>query len=293
MVNDAMKDVLSIVVPAYNEELNLRQCINNLITVVSKEHGIPCEIIIVNDNSDDKTADVIRALSDAYPLIRSVTRDPPGGFGRAIRSGIEAVQGDVVVIYMADESDHPEDVVAYYNKLQEGYDCVYGSRFMRGSEVDKYPIVKLIVNRIVNRCIQLMFWTRFNDLTNAFKAYRMEVIDDCGPYHASHFNITLEMSLGALIRRYHIAQIPIRWSGRTWGSSNLRLAEMGRRYLSTVLTIFFQRYLIGDDVLAERLRHNRRYRNSLRHIERRVRRLEEQVERTSSTDESSHFTNPR
>ena len=101
---------------------------------------------------------------------------------------------------MADLSDSPEDVVAYYRKIREGYDCVFGSRFIKGSTVENYPSVKLVVNRIVNQCIRFMFWTRFNDLTNAFKAYRTAVIRDCGPYRACHFNLTLEMSLGALIR---------------------------------------------------------------------------------------------
>src|SRR5207247_1714409 len=122
-----------------------------------------------------------------------------------------------------------------------------------------YPKIKLFFNRIVNRCIQFMFLTKFNDLTNAFKAYRTEVIHDCGPYRSSHFNITIEMSLSALIRRYHIAQIPIRWYGRTWGSSNLKLREMGRRYLSTLLMMFFQRILVSDDLIAERLANNSRY----------------------------------
>jgi dolichol-phosphate mannosyltransferase len=176
---------------------------------------------------------------------------------------------------MADLSDAPEDLVAYYRKIQEGYDCVFGSRFIRGSRTENYPRLKLIVNRIVNRCIQFMFWTRFNDLTNAFKAYRTSVIRDCGPYRASHFNLTIEMSLGALIRKYHIAQIPISWSGRTWGSSNLRIAEMGRRYLSTLLMMFFQRYLISDDLLAERLSSNHASTVNTYSIESRLAHLEE------------------
>jgi dolichol-phosphate mannosyltransferase len=112
--------------------------------------------------------------------------------------------------------------------------------------------MKLLVNRIVNRGVQLLFRTRCNDLTNAFKAYRSSVIRTCGPYRASHFNITLEMSLSALIRRYRIVQVPIRWYGRAWGASKLRLREMGRRYLSTLLMIWIQRVFIHDDLLAER-----------------------------------------
>ena len=212
-----MSEKLSIVIPAYNEEKNIAKCLNELQATLREKYEIPYEIIVVNDNSTDDTEEIVRAEMAMDGAIRIVNRTPPGGFGRAIRSGMEAVKGDVVVVYMADLSDSPEDVVAYYRKISEGYDCVFGSRFIKGSEVQNYPPVKLFVNRIVNRGIQLMFWTRFNDLTNAFKAYRIAVIRDCGPYRACHFNLTLEMSLGALIRDYHIAQIPIRWYGRTWG----------------------------------------------------------------------------
>jgi dolichol-phosphate mannosyltransferase len=268
---------LSIVIPAYNEEKNIGKCIDEVRAVVRDQHHLPYEIVVVNDNSQDATEDVVRGYMKDDPNIRVVRRTPPGGFGRAIRSGMEAVTGDVAVIYMADLSDDPADVVAYYRKIAEGYDCVFGSRFVKGSKVVNYPRLKLIVNRIVNKCIQWMFWTSFNDLTNAFKAYRTSVIRDCGPYRASHFNITIEMSLSALIRRYHITQIPIRWYGRTWGSSNLRLGQMGRRYLSTLLMIFFQRILIADDLLAERLASNLNYQRGINDLATRLDTLEQRV----------------
>ena len=239
---------LSIIIPAHNEEANIGKCLCELQSAIRDKYAIPYEIICVDDNSSDGTATIIRSVMDEDPNVRLVSRRPPVGFGRAVRSGIERVSGSVVVIYMADLSDDPEDVVAYYRKIQEGYDCVFGSRFIRGSQVRQYPMLKLIVNRIVNRTVQLMFWTRCNDLTNAFKAYRATVIRDCGPFFACHFNITLEMSVGALMRRCRVAQIPISWHGRTWGSSKLRLREMGRRYLCTLLVLFFQRMLISDDL---------------------------------------------
>lgn len=265
---------LSIVIPAYNEEKNIGKCLDELARVVRDQHGIPYEVVVVNDNSRDGTEELVRARMQGDPAIRLVNRPPPGGFGRAVRAGIEHVCGEVVVIYMADSSDDPQDVVAYYRKINEGYDCVYGSRFIPGSKLEKYPPVKLIVNRIVNRLIQWMFWTKLNDLTNAFKAYRTSVIRDCGPYRASHFNVTLEMSLSALIRRYSIAQIPIRWYGRTWGSSKLKLREMGRKYLCTLLMLFFQRMLIGDDLLAERLANNHQDHTHLSDMEARLDQLE-------------------
>lgn len=270
-----MGEKLSIVIPAYNEENNIVMCLHELTATLRDKHRIPYEIIVVNDNSKDETERAVRAEMASDPSIRLVNRTPPGGFGRAVRSGMEAVRGDVVIVYMADASDSPEDVVAYYHKIREGYDCVFGSRFIKGSKVRKYPLVKLIVNRIVNKSIQLMFWTRFNDMTNAFKAYRTAVIRDCGPYRACHFNLTLEMSLGALIRDYQIAQIPISWSGRSWGSSNLRLGEMGRRYLSTLLMMLFQRHLIADDLIADRLASNLAYHHQLHDLEERIKNVEE------------------
>jgi dolichol-phosphate mannosyltransferase len=268
---------LSIVIPAYNEAENIGRCLAELRRVVGEEHRIPYEIIVVDDNSRDATAELVQEIMRDDPAVRLVRRRPPGGFGRAIRSGLAEVTGEVVVICMADQSDDPRDIVAYYEKISEGYDCVFGSRFVKGSRVEQYPPLKRIVNRVVNRCVQWMFWTQFNDMTNAFKAYRTSVIRECGPYQASHFNITLELSLGALIRRYNIAQIPIRWSGRQWGASNLKLREMGRRYLSTLMMMFFQRMLISDDLLAERLASGRAARDRQAELEQRLAGLERKV----------------
>ena len=260
---------LSIVIPAYNEERNLPRTVADLQATLRAE-GVPYEFVLVNDNSRDGTERVIGELMQADPCIRTVNRTPPGGFGRAIRSGLDAVTGDVVVIVMADSSDHPSDVVAYYRKICEGFDCVFGSRFIKGAKVVDYPRGKLIVNRIVNKLMQWMFRCPFNDLTNAFKAYRTEVVRECGPYLSCHFNITIEMSLQALIRKYNIAQIPISWTGRTWGSSNLKIREMGRRYLATLLRVYADKVLISDDILAERLAHRTRAENRVDRLESRM-----------------------
>jgi dolichol-phosphate mannosyltransferase len=271
--------LLSIVIPAYNEEQNISHCLAELRAVL-REQQIPYEAIVVNDNSTDGTQRVVTGEMELDPAVRLVNRIPPGGFGRAIRSGLDAVRGDIVIVYMADCSDDANDVVKYYRKIAyEGYDCVFGSRFIKGSKVEKYPRLKLAINRVVNHCIQWMFWTKFNDLTNAFKAYRTEVVNACGPYRASHFNLTLEMSLSALIRQYNIAEIPIGWYGRTWGCSNLRVSEMGRRYLSTLLMVFFQKVLVSDDVIADRLAADTRRRPDIDDLRGRLAALEAAVAR--------------
>ena len=264
----------SIVIPAYNEEKNLSKTVGDLQEILHREN-ISYEIILVDDNSTDGTRGIIEKFVQSDNNIVLVDRTPPGGFGRAVRSGIDVVSGDAVVICMADSSDDPEDVIAYYRKLEEGYDCVFGSRFIKGARLENYPKLKLVVNRVVNRCIQLLFWCKFNDLTNAFKAYRTEVLQTCGPYHGCHFNITIEMSLGALIRKYDIAQIPINWYGRTWGSSNLSLHVMGRRYLATLLKAFAEKLLITDDLIAEKLSQRSCHEGFNNEVEKRLTKLEQ------------------
>ncbi len=240
----------SVIVPAYNEAKNLPPTLGDLAKALRAE-GIPFELLVVNDNSRDETAAVVEGMRAGIPEIRLVHNTPPGGLGRAVRCGLRNFSGDVVAVVMADSSDAPEDVVACYRKIEEGYDAVFGSRFRAGSKVTQYPPVKLYVNRIVNKMMQLMFMTPFNDLTNAFKVYRRHVIEGISPLQAAHFNITIEMSLSCIIRRYRIAELPIRWYGRTWGQSNLKLREMGRRYLCTLLMIWFERMLVLDDIMLE------------------------------------------
>lgn len=242
---------LSIIIPAYNEEMNIVPTLEKLLKTLRSEK-IPFEIIVVNDNCRDNTPNLVDKIKEQEHEIKLVDRTPPRGFGRAIRSGLDQADGDIIIPVMADLSDDSHDVVRYYRKIEEGFDCVFGSRFSKSSIVTSYPKTKLIVNRIVNRLLQLLFFTQHNDLTNAFKAYRSNVIKAIMPLQACHFNITIEMSLSALIRKYRIASIPINWNGRTWGSSNLKLRVMGRRYLATLLKIWFERLLIMDDLMADK-----------------------------------------
>jgi dolichol-phosphate mannosyltransferase len=288
---DGIRPLLSVVIPAHNEEKHLAGTVDELAQALQEE-SIPFEVIIVNDNSTDATQSVAEALVDTCSRTRIVTRTRLGGFGRAVRAGLDVFRGDIVVIVMADQSDDPADVVRYYRKIQEGYDCVFGSRFRHGSKVVSYPRGKLIANRIVNKFIQLLFWTRFNDLTNAFKAYRREVVLGCGPFSSGHFNLTIEMSLSALIRRYHIAEIPINWYGRTWGATNLSILQMSRRYLSVLLKLLFDKILIGDDIFEERLAERSGAGDRLRQLEQRIDQLDGKVEELRDTAASGDKGTP-
>jgi dolichol-phosphate mannosyltransferase len=238
--------LFSIVIPARDEAKNLKVTVPELLTALGRA-GIDHEILVVNDGSADDTHDVLVELTARYPNVRFVENPPPNGFGLAVRAGLANFRGDAVAIVMADSSDAPADVVKYYAKLQEGYDCVFGSRFIAGSKLIDYPVHKLLLNRIANLFIKTLFQIRYNDVTNAFKCYRRTVIAGLEPLLAHHFNLTVELPLKAIIRGYSFAVIPISWTNRKSGVSKLKIREVGSRYLFIVLYCLIERLLSRGD----------------------------------------------
>ena len=250
MTDTPAQPLLSVCIPAHNEQENIGRSID-AIAAELKAAGVPYEFVIANDNSTDETGRVIKERMERGEPICMVERMPPGGFGRAIRSCFDHFRGDIVVVVMADLSDDPKDIVRYYHKINEGYDAVFGTRFVKGSVVKEYPRIKLIANRIGNKLIQLLFRTEHNDLTNAFKVYRADAIRSLMPLYASHFNLTIEISLGLLNRGFKIASMPINWYGRTWGSAKFKIRTLGRRYLATLMKAWAERRFIHDDLMTE------------------------------------------
>ena len=237
---------LSVVIPAHNEAEVIEPTLRGLIEQLGPE-GIEYEIVVVDDASSDGTGDIVRRLGEEAPQIRVVRNEAPNGFGFAVRKGLESFEGDAVVIVMADGSDDPRDVILYYRVLEAGYDCAFGSRFMPGAAVHDYPRIKLFMNRIVNAGIRMLFRHGYNDTTNAFKAYRREVIENLRPLLSHHFNMTVELPLKAITRGFSYAIVPTSWTNRAAGTSKLQLNEMGSRYLFIVLYVFLEDHLSRGD----------------------------------------------
>jgi dolichol-phosphate mannosyltransferase len=237
---------LSVVIPAHNEEGSVAETVQ-AITATLGDAGIDHEVIVVDDASTDATAAVVARLAEVDPGVRYLLSPYPNGFGFAVRAGLEAFTGDGVAIVMADLSDDPRDLVAYHRLLEAGYDCAFGSRFIRGGSATDYPLPKLILNRLVNAGIRLLFGHGYNDTTNAFKAYRREVIENVQPLLSHHFNLTIEIPLKAVVRGHSYAIVPIAWRNRATGESKLRLQEMGSRYLFIALYVFFEYHLSRGD----------------------------------------------
>jgi dolichol-phosphate mannosyltransferase len=252
---------LSVVIPAHNEAASIRPVLRTLCETLAHA-AIPHEIVVVDDHSADGTAAVVADVAAEFREVRCVQNLNSGGFGLAVRAGLDAFTGDAVAIVMADGSDPPEDLVRCYRELQRGVDCVFGSRFMRESRVVDYPRFKLAINRLANLFIRLLFRIPLNDTTNAFKCYRRDVIDGLRPILSNHFNLTVELPLKAIVRGFSYTVIPIGWRNRTEGVSKLKLQEMGSRYLFIVLYVWLEKHLAKGDyrrpaVAAERDREAR------------------------------------
>jgi dolichol-phosphate mannosyltransferase len=237
---------LSVVIPARDEEGCIVSTVEHLHLELRMQ-GVPHEIVVVDDGSTDSTWRLLEETAERIPELVPVKNPGPHGFGRAIQRGLAAFTGDAVVIMMADESDDARDVVRYWQKLEQGWDCVFGSRFMKGGGVIDYPRVKLFLNRMANWFVKVLFRIRLNDTTNAFKAYRREVIEGCLPILSPHFNITVELPLKAIVRGYTWTVIPITWRNRRTGIAKLKIREMGSRYFFIVAYVWLEKYFSRGD----------------------------------------------
>jgi len=237
---------LSIVIPARNEAGNIGATVDGLRARFQQEQ-IEYEILVVDDGSTDATCAEVERRAAIDSGVRLERNTGAHGFGRAIRYGLDRFTGDAVVIVMADASDDPDDVVNYYYVLRDQAECAFGSRFVRGGGTYDYPRFKLFVNRLANLFVRLLFGLRYNDVTNAFKGYRAEVIRGCQPLISPHFNLTVEIPLKAIVRGYTYKVVPITWRNRKTGVSSLHLEEQGSRYLFIVLYVWMERLLTRGD----------------------------------------------
>jgi dolichol-phosphate mannosyltransferase len=236
----------SVIIPARDEVESLPGTIREIHRALSGA-DVPNEIVVVDDGSKDGTWRLLLELKSEIPTLSPVQNLGPQGFGRAIIYGLNHSRGDAVVIMMADSSDSPDDAVKYWRLLNQGYECVFGSRFVRGSHVIDYPRIKLLVNRLANLFVEVIFHIPLNDTTNAFKAYRRNVIDGCRPFLAAHFNLTVELPLKSIVRGFTWTVIPISWQNRTHGATKLRIKEMGSRYFFICMYVWLEKYFSRGD----------------------------------------------
>ena len=199
-----MKKV-SLVIPAHNEE----SCIEKTIRVFHnelKKENIQHEILVINDNSKDKTEQILQTLSKEILELKYINNIPPNGFGFAVRKGLENFQGDYVAIVMADLSDRPVDLVSYYKKIEEGYDLVLGSRF--GKKIKHMPFMKRIGNKAFSKVISSLTGIDITDSTTGYRAFTKEVAEEIE--FINTFTYTQEQIIKAAKEKFRITEIFVR-----------------------------------------------------------------------------------
>jgi dolichol-phosphate mannosyltransferase len=240
--------MLSVVVPAYNEAAVIGGTVRALIAHLD-EQKVEYEIIVVDDASRDGTEAVLRMLEVTAPRLRHVTNPGPHGYGCAVRCGLRHFTGDAVVVVMADGSDSPEDVVAYFRKIQEGYDCAFGMRFGPGSRVIGYPRFKRLLNRAGNRLIAWLTGSGYTDFTNGFKCFHRDVISGIQPLVGAQFNLTIEMSIKAVLSGARFAVVPNSWIERETGVSKFNVLSVSWMYLLTIAYCLIQHRLARGGII--------------------------------------------
>jgi len=243
---------VSVIIPAHNEEKIIERTVRKTNNVL-KRANFKYEIVLVDDNSNDDTGKVMEKLSRENKKIKTVHKKSrtkgPTGLGSALQFGFRHAKGDVLVPFMGDLSDDPRHIPKLVRKISDGYDVVCGSRFIKGGHLKDYPKVKFSINRLWNEVFAFLFRLKVKDISNAFKAYRKEVITKTKP-KSKGFDITAEIVLKAHILRFKITEVPVSWYGRTKGESKFgsfsfiytvtKVPRIGYQYGTLALKLWFK-----------------------------------------------------
>jgi dolichol-phosphate mannosyltransferase len=234
--------MLSIIIPARNESDNLK----DILSYFTEGMGdINYEVLFINDFSEDNTYEKAKIIFEPHKNFK-IFNNQKKGLGGAINLGIEKSNGLKVSIMMADLSDDINDLKKYNTIMDENrFDAVLGTRFSNDSKIKDYPIQKLLLNRVFNFFVSIIFLNKYNDYTNAFKIYKKSVLNTMMPFVSESFNIFLEIPLKIINRNYTYKIIPINWYGRKKGKAKFKINELRSKYLFTLIYCFFEKILLN------------------------------------------------
>lgn len=258
--HEPLRRAVSVVIPCHNEEMNIGPLVTRLRKLFDE---YLCEIIPVDDNSTDRTAEVIKELAAKDERVKPVFRSPPNGVGRAIADGYRAATGRYALSMDCDFQHLLPEIRDLFDSAAMGYDVVVGSRFSRHSVLLNYPFQKIIANRGFHVLAQLLLRSRFRDLTNNLKLIRREVIERLVLIEPG-FAANAEIGLQPLLMGYRVQEVPISWVNRRpdMGSSSFRLVRVGGGYWRVLYRLWLRcAFGVGaykELPLARRVRHTDR-----------------------------------
>ncbi|MEM2963191.1 MAG: glycosyltransferase family 2 protein [Candidatus Anstonellales archaeon] len=237
-----IKKTVSIILPTKNESETLEQILLSILFEFSNSNYTP-QIIIADDNSTDGTKEIMEKFATRYPnKIIPLHRSPPYGFGLSVAEAINKASGFATIIMMADFSDRPSDAIKMAEKIEEGFDIVFSTRFSKGGKAHKYPLLKYLANRSFNNVLRILFLIPYSDTSNAFKAYKTELIKSLTPT-SKGFEITIELPLLAIMNGAKACEIPVFWSNRDRGVPKWNILNAFIRYSTKLTELFFLRFV--------------------------------------------------
>ncbi len=221
--------MINIVIPVYNEGGNIQK----LFDEINAKIKTSAELLVVYDFEEDNTLPVIASIKDKYPFPVRLERNLYGrGALNAIKSGMQLSTAETVLVMMADLSDNLEVVDIMYRKIvDEGYDLVCGSRYMKGGKQYGGPFLKGLFARMAGVSLHWLTCIPTHDVSNSFKMYRKTMLDAIPIDSNGGFEIGMEIAVKAYAAGYKITEIPSEWYDRTDGQSNFKLWAWLPHYL--------------------------------------------------------------
>ena len=220
---------LSVVIPIYNEEESLPELVDQLLGSL-RPSDEKFEIVLVNDGSIDKSAQVLEKLSAEVPELVCVLLRKNYGQTAAMAAGFDVAKGNIIVSLDGDLQNDPADIPLLLNKLREGYDLVSGWRFQRKDSAIQRKLPSKIANRLIGRVTGV----RLHDYGCSLKAYRREVLNDMRLYGELHRFLPVL----ANIEGARITEVKVNHRARQYGSSKYGI-DRTFRVLMDLLTVWF------------------------------------------------------
>ena len=235
---------LNIIVPAYNEEFNISETIRTIHEIQTRIN-LPHKLIVVNDNSTDRTGEVVQDLQNRYPNLVLINRRGNHGLGRCLNRAYEELEGGVIVAVMADLADDVSDIPKMLEKIKEGSDLVSASRYIPSGSGEHEDRGKHFLSRLLGKALQVLIGLPTNDATNAYKMYRATILHTIGILKSDNYTTGLELTVKAYLKGFKIAEVPTIWKDRSRGKTHFKLFTGAPEYIRWFFWAIWNRLKTG------------------------------------------------
>ncbi|HCM37574.1 MAG: Glycosyl transferase, family 2 [Candidatus Gottesmanbacteria bacterium GW2011_GWB1_43_11] len=239
---------VSFVIPFHNEEKNVGPMISQVTHYAMKQKDKwDFEIIPVNDRSSDGTQKALDSIAKKYTFVRPVERkkdtDAIGNtMGKALLAGSQKASGNIIIWTMGDLSDEPKTYGEIVNKINDGFDMVFGSRYMPGGTWGSLDPTKAFLSSRGTMLARVLFNLPVHDITNAFRGFRKSILEHIS-LESSGYAISPEFAVKAHLAGFKLAEVPTVYYKRVEGVSNFKLWNMSVAYLVIYAKLFWKKLL--------------------------------------------------